>query len=107
MTDMTEMDEALETKEKETPKRIVNKRTRALMRRRKLRKLYEETKNIYGVGAYFDHRKNRIVKDSVNRSDIRRDCNRRFRRRLNSNRYEKVDDGAAYRKYEEYWWSVI
>lgn len=83
-----------------------NKYYRVLEERRRLRKLFSKTKNIYGVGAYFSKYKNRICKDSVNSKSVRKMCNRRFRRRLNQYRYATVPNGAAYRKHEEYWWSV-
>lgn len=82
-----------------------NKYERVHVGRRRLKKLYEETKNIYGVGAYYDSRKGRLIKDSVNSASVRRSCNRRFRRRLNRGRFD-VMDGGAYRRYEEYWWTV-
>ena len=83
-----------------------NKRYRTLMAKRRLKKLYNETKNIYGVGAYYDSYKKRIIKDSVNKASVRAACNRRFRRRWKSRHYDTVANGAAYRKYEEYWWAV-
>lgn len=84
-----------------------NKRARLLAARHKLRKLYDKTKHIYGVGAYYDTRKKRIIKDSINSSSERAACNRRFRRRWNNGRYDAVANGGAYRKHEEYWWSVL
>ena len=83
-----------------------NKHYRTMMAKRRLKKLYEETKHIYGVGAYYDTRKKRIIKDSVNSASERTACNRRFRRRWKSGRYDTVANGGAYRKHEEYWWSV-
>ena len=84
-----------------------NKRYRILMAKRRLKKLYNETKNIYGVGAYYDSYKKRIIKDSVNSASVRTACNRRFRRRWKNGRYDTVSNGAAYRKHEDYWWFVI
>lgn len=84
-----------------------NKHTRFLIARRKLKKLYSKTKNVYGVGAYYDYRKKRIAKESVNSSAERTACNRRFRRRWKNGRYEDVANGSSYKKYEDYWWSVL
>lgn len=84
-----------------------NKRSRLLVRKQKLNRLFEETKNSYGVGVYYDKWKGRIVEDSLNKSSVRRECNRRFRRRVNHGRYSVVANGGAYRKHEEYWWSII
>ena len=83
-----------------------NKRYRTLMAKRRLKKLYQETKNIYGVGAWYNSHKGRIIKDSINNKKERQLCNRRFRRRWKNGRYNEVADGGAYRKHEEYWWAV-
>ena len=83
-----------------------NKRQRLRIGRHKLRKLYKETKNTYGVGAWFCEHKNRIIKDSINKSAIRKNCNRRFRRRYNNGRYEEVASGSSYKKHEDYWWEI-
>ena len=84
-----------------------NKRMRQKIARHKLAKLYTETKDKYGVGAWFNERKNRIIKDSIQNASVRTACNRRFRHRLNSGRYDTVANGGAYRKHEEYWWAIL
>ena len=101
-----DLDELLEEEE---PLKIPrsNRYHRWLIGRRKLRNLYRKTRHKYGVGAYFDYYKHRIIKDSVNSKSIRQECNRRFRRRMNQYRYDTVANGAAYRKHEDYWWGVI
>ena len=43
-----------------------NKRRRLIKGKNKLKKLYEDTKNCYGVGAYYDYHKKRIIKYSLN-----------------------------------------
>ena len=83
-----------------------NKLTRRNIKKQKLRKLYDSTKTKYGVGAYMDTEKQRLVRYSVNNAGIRTFCNRRFRRRLNGSNYEDIGNGGSYRKHEEYWWSV-
>ena len=83
-----------------------NKRTRQRIAQHKLRKLFEETKRTYGVGAWYCEHKHRIIRDSVNSASVRKECNRRFRRRHNNGHYEEVANGGAYRKHEDYWWSV-
>lgn len=91
----------------EKPFRLTrNKRTRLLIQKHKLSRLYEATKRKYGVGAYFSWQKGRIIKDSINSASIRKGCNRKFRRRLNRGVYERVENGGAYRKHEDYWWAV-
>lgn len=75
--------------------------------RRRLIGLYKKTRNLYGVGAYFDPYKQRICKDSLNKKSIRQLCNRRFRRRMNRWQYGIVQNGGSYRKYEDYWYTII
>lgn len=84
-----------------------NKRSRRRIGKNKIVQLYKETKDKYGVGAYYDEHKKRIIRSSVNNASVRTSCNRRFRRRMNSGHYETIANGGAYRKYEEYWWAVI
>ena len=87
--------------------KIRNKRMRKRIERHKLQKLYEETKYKYGVGVYYSEQKKRLIKDSVNKSSVRKACNRHFRRRLNRGELDGVSNGGSYRKHEDYWWAVI
>jgi len=84
-----------------------NKRSRIDTKKRKIQKLYDKTKTLYGTGAYYDALKKRFVRYSVNNASIRTLCNRRFRHNLKSGKYETVADGGAYRKHEDYWWIVF
>lgn len=73
--------------------------------RQKLVRLYHRTKNVYGLGAYYNQHKKRICKDTINSKSVRQMCNRRFRRRTNRC-IDYIPSGATYRKYTEYWWSI-
>ena len=86
--------------------KVRNKRMRKRIERHKMKKLYEETKHKYGVGAYYSEQKKRIIKDSVNNADVRKACNRRLRRKLNRWDLDEIPNGGSYRKHEEYWWAV-
>ena len=98
--------EDCETVEKPKKKVRPNRYERKRISHHKLNALYNETKEKYGVGAYFDRYKKRIIRDSVNSKSVRRMCNRRFRKRHNSGIYENVQNGSSYKKYEDYWWNV-
>ena len=80
---------------------------RRMEQKRRLTRLFEETKRKYGVGVFFSVEKQRLIRDTVNNKNTRQACNRRFRHRMNRWRYDKVQDGGAYRKHEEYWWAII
>ena len=73
--------------------------------KRRLRRLYDETKNSYGAGAYFDERKNRYVRYSVSGRGgrakyLRMVGNRKVRRA------KKTSDHGGYRKVFDYWWEL-
>jgi hypothetical protein len=83
-----------------------NKRTRRIIGRRRLLKLYNATKNWFGSGAWYDDRNNRIRRYYGNSKSLRQSCNRRFRRRMNRS-LDAVSNGAAYRRYVDYWWELF
>lgn len=78
--------------------------------KRRNKNLYEETKNNYGRGCWYDEEQNRIIRYQMskkgrgNRAGWRkRVCNRLVRRR-------KIDMGGSkggYRKVAEYWWEIF
>lgn len=82
-----------------------NKYLRILWKRKRVLRLYRETRRKYGVGLYYCHDKQRLVRYTVNKKSVRTMCNRKFRKRMKQY-CEPVSDGGAYRKHEEYWWSV-
>lgn len=78
---------------------------RAKERNRRLKKLYNETKNGFGVGAYYNEKKKRYIKYSPSNTpgyakSLRRISNRRVR---------KGDiplKGSSYKKMYDYWWEL-
>ena len=77
-----------------------------LREKRKLKKLHEETKNSCLGGAYYDDRKKRIVKYSLNSGSgttkaIRRQANKRIRKQ------DEAYQGGEYKKAYDYWWEII
>lgn len=70
----------------------------------KLKKLYDETKNSYAAGAYFDERKNRIVKYTCHNEWFKTHSRRIVRRRLNNS--DILSNGNEYKKMYDYWWTV-
>lgn len=71
---------------------------------RRLRKLYDKTKNAYGAGAWYDEKKDRFIKYSCHNKWTRTHCRRITRRKLNKcfDQYQYND----YRKIYDYWWEV-
>lgn len=73
---------------------------------RRLKKLYEDTKNSYGAGAYYDDRKKRYVRVYVRRSHTKKDYKRYSNKRLRQNR-SVVLRGNKYRRVFDYWWELL
>lgn len=71
--------------------------------RRRLKRLYDETKHTYGAGAYYDDDKNRYVRYSCNDKNAKIICKRITRRRM-----AKLDNTTrgSYRKLYDYWWII-
>ena len=75
-------------------------------RKRRLLKLYNETKYKYGSGVFYDEDKNRYIRYSPSKKSsvprwLRKQSNRKYRRHrdiLNHNLYKKVYD---------YWWELF
>ena len=78
---------------------------RTIERRKRLRRLYNATKDRYGAGAYYDEQKHRIIRYSCNLSRIRRAGNKLIRCRMK--RIDHVVNGASYKKMYDYWWNVL
>ena len=87
-----------------------NKRWRRLIGENKLKRLYHATKSSWGAGAYFDEKRNRIRRYSLNSAALRRSLNRSLRRKLNENldgiQHEHFSPGT-YRKMKDYWWELM
>ena len=72
-------------------------------RNRRLKKLYDETKNSYGRGVWYDNKKQRYVRYCFG------DCKRYFRRLANRKvrRNNDVPSGGNYKKVFDFWWSIL
>ncbi len=73
--------------------------------KRRLKKLYNETKYGYGVGAFYDENKNRIIKYSCHNKWTKEHCRRMIRRRL-KNKFGNYS-GCIYKKLYDYWWEIL
>ena len=80
---------------------------RRLLGLNRLEKLYRETSRYYGAGVYFNSYKNRLMRYSCNSRSLRTLCNRKLRRRMNSDLGYVVANGCQYRKHVDYWWMLI
>ena len=72
---------------------------------RRLNKLYNKTKNGYGAGAYYDDRKDRLIRYSCHDKNWKARCRRTTRRRLK--KMEFHCSGCTYKKFYEYWWQIL
>ena len=75
-------------------------------RNRRLKKLYDETKNWYGAGAYYDEDKKRYIRYSPCRNSgyakyLRKVANRKVRRSKDCLKH------GSYRKVYDYWWELF
>ena len=78
---------------------------RSQERKRRLKKLYDETKNSYGAGAWFDEKKGRYIKYSCGG----RQCKRHLKR-LSSKKARKYQGdlkGCDYKKIFDYWCELL
>ena len=77
---------------------------RARQDRKKLRRLYDETKNQYGAGVWYDEQKHRFIRYSTGSGGraafLKKQSNKRVRR--------KADVGShnAYRRHFDYRWEL-
>jgi hypothetical protein len=75
-------------------------------RKRRLKKLYNETKNSCKAGAYYDEDRDMFIKFSPRRKSkyakyLRKVSNRKVRR------YSKDLKYGSYRKVYDYWWELF
>ena len=79
---------------------------RSQERNRKLKKLYNETKNSYGVGVYYNVDKGRYIKYSPRRKSRRT----MFLHRVANRKVRRCQDylkNGLYRKIYDYWWELF
>lgn len=80
---------------------------RAQERNRRLKKLYDKTKNSYGAGAYYSKRKNRLIPIYLSSPWLKAHCRRQTRRHLKQNIDNLDIKGNNYKKYFDYWWELF
>lgn len=77
---------------------------RSIETKRRLKRLLLKTKRYYGVGAYFDSRKNRIIRYSCHNEWVKTHSRRITRRKLKLT--DDVYNGCSYKKLYDYWWEI-
>lgn len=80
---------------------------RARERNRRLRKLYDATKNGYGNGAWYDEEKSRYIRYSCHDKDLKDLCRRTTRRRLKRLDPDAMPQRGSYKKVFDYWWILL
>lgn len=71
---------------------------------KRLQRLYDETKNSCGNGAYYDRRKDRIIRYSLsNGKSYPKYLKRQSNKRIRKNKYYLPKRGN-YKKLYDYWW---
>jgi len=73
---------------------------------RRLKKLYDETKNWYGAGAYYNEKKNRYIKYSCHNTWLKSHCQKMIRRKLKNDFSTGISKGG-YKKFFDYWWELL
>lgn len=73
--------------------------------KKRLKKVYEETKNGYGPGVWFDDKKRRYVRLDFTNKWLKTHTTRIIRRKLKNEHcfFEK----SLYKKYYDYWWELF
>lgn len=72
---------------------------------RRLKSLYDKTKNSYIAGVWYDKDKNRYYRYSCNIKSEKVICKRRTRRKLKGRNY--ILQRGQYKKVHEYKWMII
>lgn len=79
---------------------------RATERNHRLKKLYNETKNTFGSGVYYDDKKQRYIKYSLRNSH----GYTKYLRKVSNRRVRKSDismNGSSYKRLYDYWWELF
>ena len=72
---------------------------------KRLKKLYEETKNSYGAGAYYDEKKGILRQYSVHSKFIKNQSTRTIRRKLKNS--DIIYSKGQYKRLYDYWWELL
>lgn len=78
---------------------------RTKQERKKLRRLYDETKHSYGAGVWYDEQKHRFIRYSMGSGGrstfLKKQSNKRVRRA------EDVGNHCGYRRHFDYNWELF
>ena len=77
---------------------------RSVEDKRRLKKLYEDTKNNYCSGAWYDEKKNRYIRYTCQNEWFKTYSRRIVRRKLKND--EDLIHGNSYKKIFDYRWTV-
>jgi len=79
---------------------------RSLEDRRRLKRLYEETRHWIGGGAYFNSQKGRYIRYTWNKHRHPKCLRRCGHRKIRHLRDTDIPQGARYRQAYDYWWNL-
>ena len=77
---------------------------RSIEDERRLKKTYEETKNSWGPGVWYDERKSRYIRANFTDTWLKKHCARIIRRKLKNN--DTFNQKSLYKRYYDYWWEL-
>lgn len=77
---------------------------RVEQRKKRLEKLYNETKHGYAAGVYYDRRKERYIRYYRGNKWLKVHCSRITRRKLKDT--EAIYNRGQYKKLYDYWWEL-
>lgn len=79
---------------------------RSQQEKKKLKKLYEETKTSYGSGAYFDKDKKRYIRYTSCSAPVRKQYKRQNVRNFRRNKVKVPARGCKYKRFYDFWWNI-
>jgi len=74
--------------------------------KRRLKRLYEETKFRYGVGVWYSDKKDRFIRYSCHTAWLKKYCSKITRKRMKTI-FENSKSKAEYRKIFDYWHALL
>jgi hypothetical protein len=77
---------------------------RSKCRNDRLKKLYAETKNYYGLGVYYDKKKKRLIRCYISKRGRRR-YYKRYSNKL-VRREKVIGDYGYFKKVYDLWWNL-
>ena len=73
--------------------------------KRRLKKTYEETKNSYGPGIWYDEEKRRYIRADFTNAWLKIYCRRQIRHKLKNE--DVLSEKSLYKRYFDYWWELF